>query len=253
MRPYRTLSTGEAFRATCARALAESGGLAVIDEFTSVVDRQVARVASHTIQKAVRRAKQQMIAVTCHYDVEEWLQPDWMYDVAASEFTWRSVQSHPPVEFEVRKCDRALWGMFARHHYLSSKLHPASHCFAAYVDGRPVAFTSYLNFPHPKTRNIKMGHRLVVLPDWQGLGLAGRLDDWLGQHLYEQGYRYRNTVAHPAMIRYYLRSPRWQETSGVGKRKTLHTSTTHKGLRERALNPRALGTRSFQYVPPKKA
>jgi ABC-type Mn2+/Zn2+ transport system ATPase subunit len=108
MRPYRTLSTGEAFRATCARALAESDGLAVIDEFTSVVDRQVAKVASHTIAKAVRRSEQQMIAVTCHYDVGDWLQPDWVYDVAASEFRWRSVQPHPPVEFTVHQCNRAL-------------------------------------------------------------------------------------------------------------------------------------------------
>ncbi|MEV1247900.1 hypothetical protein [Nonomuraea sp. NPDC049750] len=45
LRPYRTLSNGEAFRASIARALAESGDLVVIDEFTSVVDRQVAKVA----------------------------------------------------------------------------------------------------------------------------------------------------------------------------------------------------------------
>jgi GNAT superfamily N-acetyltransferase len=253
MRPYRTLSTGEGFRATVARALAESDGLAVIDEFTSVVDRQVARVASHTVQKAVRRSGRQMIAVTCHYDVEDWLQPDWSYDVATSEFTWRQVQPHPPVQFEIRKCERRLWGMFARHHYLSTSIHNGAQCFAVYVDGRPIAFTSYINFPHPKTRNIRMGHRLVVLPDWQGLGLAGRLDDWLGQYLYERGYRYRNVVAHPAMIRFYSASPRWRDTGGSGKRKTLHTTTTHAGMRERALNPRSLGTRSFEYVPPKKA
>jgi ABC-type ATPase with predicted acetyltransferase domain len=35
-----------------------------VDEFTSVVDRQVAKVASHTVQKAVRRQSRQLVAVT---------------------------------------------------------------------------------------------------------------------------------------------------------------------------------------------
>jgi hypothetical protein len=82
IRPHRTLSTGEAFRASVALTLARADGLSVIDEFTSTVDRQVARVASHAIQKTVRRRDQQLVAVTCHYDVIDWLQPDWVYDTA---------------------------------------------------------------------------------------------------------------------------------------------------------------------------
>ncbi|MGW2156581.1 hypothetical protein [Nonomuraea sp. NPDC001699] len=99
--PYATLSNGEAFRAGLARALAESRDLVVIDEFTSVVDRQVARIASHAPQKAVRRRKRQLVAVTCHYDVEDWPQPDWTYDVAASSFTWRSVQPRPALQLTI--------------------------------------------------------------------------------------------------------------------------------------------------------
>jgi GNAT superfamily N-acetyltransferase len=252
MRPYRTLSTGEAFRATIARALAETDGLVVVDEFTSVVDRQVAKVASHAVQKAVRRSGRQLIASTCHYDVERWLQPDWSYDVAQGEFTWRSVQPRPAIKLEIRECPRALWATFARYHYLSPALHPTAKCHAAYVDGRPVAFTSFMNFPHPKTRNIRMAHRLVVLPDWQGLGISGVLADWCGQWLYDQRLRYRFTVAHPAMISYFLRSPRWRE---VGARKSqLHTGERDTGLRggmrARELKSRTLGTRSFEYAPP---
>jgi GNAT superfamily N-acetyltransferase len=254
VRPYGTLSSGEAFRATIARALAEADGdLVVIDEYSSVVDRQVAKVASHTVQKAVRAQGSQFIAVSCHYDIEEWLQPDWTYDVAASEFTWRSVQRHPPVVLEIRECPRALWqALFAQHHYLSASLHQASKCFAGYVDGRPVAFTAFLNFPHPGTKNIRMGHRLVVLPDWQGLGIARRMDDWLGHWLYGQGLRFRSVVAHPAMIHYHLSSPRWRETRPPAVR---HLGTGMKetglrgGMRERQLKTRTLGTRSFEFVP----
>jgi ABC-type glutathione transport system ATPase component len=81
LRPYSTLSTGEAFRASVARSLADDG-LVVVDEFTSTVDRTVAKIASHAVQKAVRQRGRQLVAVTCHYDVIEWLQPDWVYDTA---------------------------------------------------------------------------------------------------------------------------------------------------------------------------
>ena len=246
LRPYRTLSNGEAFRADIARSLAETDGLVVVDEFSSVVDRQVAQVASHAVQKAVRRGGRQFIAVTCHYDVEDWLQPDWCYDVAAGEFRWRSVQRHPEVRIDVHRADRSLWPVFARHHYLSADLNSAARCFAAYADGQPVVFTSYLHLPHAKVRDIKMAHRIVVLPDWQGLGLAGHISEWMGEHLRKQGYRYRITTAHPAFIHYMAKSPRWRQNA---RSSSLATSYKQADLRKKALNPRRLTTRSFEYVP----
>lgn len=252
MRPFGTLSNGEAFRASMARTLAEMEGLVVVDEFTSVVDRQVAQVASHAVQKTVRRSGRQMVAVTCHYDVTDWLQPDWIYDMAAKIFSWRSVQPHPRISLAVHPADRTLWPLFARHHYLSGDLHKSAHCFSAWIGEELVAFTSYLHFPHAGTKNIKMGHRLVVFPDYQGLGIGGRLDDWLGQHLYDQGFRYRNVVSHPAMIRYYSASPRWRATSKI--RKYLSSGpTAGPGRKKYQLSSRSLSVHSFEYVPPRKA
>ncbi len=252
LRPYRTLSNGEAFRADIARSLAELDGLVVVDEFTSVVDRQVAQVASHAVQKAVRRTGRQLVAVTCHYDVESWLQPDWSYDVASGEFSWRLVQPHPEIRLEVHPADRRLWPVFSRHHYLSSDLHQSARCFAAYVDGHPVAFASYMHFPHPRAKNIKVSHRVVVLPDWQGLGIAGRISEWLGQSLHEQGFRFRATTAHPARIAYYARSPRWRmETARKTALGGTRTNTAH--LRARQADPRRLATRTFEYVPVRPA
>ncbi|TMR08387.1 hypothetical protein ETD86_48035 [Nonomuraea turkmeniaca] len=155
LRPYRTLSNGEAFRASMARALAEQSGLVVVDEFTSVVDRQVAKVASHAVAKAVRRGGRQLVAVTCHYDVLDWLQPDWVYDVATASFAWRSVQPRPRLRLDVRVADRSLWQAFRHHHYLSAEISNTARCFAGYVDGQPVAFLAYRHFQHPRVRNMK--------------------------------------------------------------------------------------------------
>lgn len=249
VRPYHTLSGGEAFRASMARSIAESSGeLIVVDEFTSVVDRQVAKVASHAVQKTIRRTGRRMVAVTCHYDVMDWLQPDWTYDVSTAEFSWRSVQPHPQLKIEIYPCDRTPWPMFRRHHYLSADIQPSAQCFGAWIEDQMVAFAAIRHFPHPRTRNIKMGHRLVVLPDYQGLGIGGRIDDWIGQYLWDRKLRYRNVVAHPAMIAYYSKSPRWKMAPFDNRVicKSTDTAINSPQVRRIALH-------SFEYRAPKKA
>lgn len=254
VRPYSTLSNGERFRADMARTLLEvpHEKTAVVDEFTSVVDRQVAKVASHCVQKAIRRDKtRKFVAVTCHYDVEDWLQPEWVYDVSTQEFRWRSVQPRPRLQLKICKAQRSAWGMFAHHHYLNKNLSTSARCFVAYIDETPVAFTSYIHFMHPRTKNIKMGHRLVVLPDWQGLGIATYLGEWLGQYLWERGYRYRSTTAHPAMIHIRSKSPRWKDTT-VNSGGKLRTTTAKSQNIKANISSRKLTTRNFEYVAPKK-
>jgi len=249
LRPYGALSNGERFRADMARAIAETGDgeIAVIDEFTSVVDRQVARIASHSVQKAVRRSARKLVAVTCHYDVVDWLQPEWVYDLTAQEFTWRSVQPRPRLRFQIHEANRALWKVFARHHYMSPSLNAAAKCFVATVDNELAGFVTYVHFPHPHCNDIKFCPRLVVLPDYQGLGLAGRLMDWVGQYVSDQGFRLRSATVHPGIISMYTRSPRWREVKASGKR----IATSSKSVMKKTnLSSRRLMIRSFEYQPP---
>src|SRR5438105_2999386 len=51
LRPYPVLSNGERFRADLARIICEAPARIVVDEFTSVVDRQIARVGALAFQK----------------------------------------------------------------------------------------------------------------------------------------------------------------------------------------------------------
>lgn len=106
LRPHEVLSNGEKFRADMARLLAEAapGSTVVVDEFTSVVDRQVAQVASHALQKAVRKAGFRLVAVSCHSDIIEWLQPDWTLDMGASgKFDWGSLRRRPPIQCTIAR------------------------------------------------------------------------------------------------------------------------------------------------------
>jgi hypothetical protein len=158
LRPFRALSNGEQFRVTIARALAEKPDLAVIDEFTSVVDRTVARIGSAAIARTIRRnganeKARRLVAVSCHYDIIDWLDPDWVYDPAAGEFQWRCLRGgdeeaspakdsqagqrdgarRPAIELEIARVHRLAWQLFKPHHYLSSELNKAAKCFVAFV------------------------------------------------------------------------------------------------------------------------
>lgn len=86
LKPYAVLSTGEKMRVDLARAILQDGEMVVFDEFTSVVDRVVAQTASYAIQKAMRKKGKRFVAVSCHKDILEWLQPDWVYDTDERSF-----------------------------------------------------------------------------------------------------------------------------------------------------------------------
>ncbi len=51
LRPYPVLSNGEKFRADLARLVVEAPGQAIVDEFTSVVDRQIAKFGALAFAK----------------------------------------------------------------------------------------------------------------------------------------------------------------------------------------------------------
>ncbi len=79
MKPYDALSTGEKMRVDIARAILEDRQRIVFDEFTSVVNREVARIGSVAVSKTVRKLGKQFIAVACHDDIIDWLAPDWTF------------------------------------------------------------------------------------------------------------------------------------------------------------------------------
>lgn len=78
-KPYSCLSTGERMRVDVARALLQNDKV-VYDEFTSVVDRTVAKNLCIALNKYLKQSDKQFIAVSCHKDIIEYLQPDWIFD-----------------------------------------------------------------------------------------------------------------------------------------------------------------------------
>lgn len=234
VRPYQTLSGGEKFRCDLARALAVGTDdkkkpiagrpLVVFDEFTSVVDRQVAQFGCAALARSIRQGRVgcRFVGVTCHRDVAEWLEPDWVLDMASNGLDRRRLR-RPRINLRVVRCRQDLWRMFAPHHYLSGNLSRGAHCYVALWDGEPVAFCAILALIGK--RGCWRISRLVTLPDYQGLGIGMRLAAGLGGHYAEQGLRLSITTSHPAVIAHCQRSTRWRA------RRVMRIGSRHTGIR----------------------
>jgi GNAT superfamily N-acetyltransferase len=220
IRPYAVLSGGERFRCDLARALA--GGLqhahanadwpppiVVFDEFTSVVDRNVAQIGSAAVSKSIRNGSIpcRFVAVTCHYDVACWLEPDWVVDMADRTCQRRRLR-RPAIELALYRVKRRLWKLFAPHHYLTGSLSETARCYAAWWKGNPVSFCATL--PVIGKRNHWRITRVVTLPDYQGVGIGMRVAEAVCELHRNEGHRINVTASHPALIAHCRRSPRWR-------------------------------------------
>jgi hypothetical protein len=253
MKPYNVLSTGEKFRVELARLLLEGGDLVVVDEFTSVVDRQVAHIGSHALQKNVRKRGTKFVAVSCHYDIIEWLQPDWMLEPATMDFQWRLLRRRPALNVEIARVDHSAWKLFAPFHYLTMDLHRGAACYVLFVDGVPAAFQGILHRPHATAKNIKGSSRGVTLPDYQGLGLIFVMVDTLGAAHKAIGNRFRVYPAHPPLVRSFDRSDKWTMTKEPGQYSPRIGATSTLGKNAAGKLGGNMGGRPnsvFEYVGP---
>ena len=218
--------------------------LVVFDEFTSVVDRTVAQVGSAAVAKAIRsgRIARRFVAVSCHYDILPWLEPDWVADMATCTLK-RGRLRRPSITLEVVRCRQSAWRLFARHHYLSGSIPCFAQCYLALWNGEPVAFCAVSGMYG--YRNRKRVARTVTLPDYQGLGIGTRLMQRVCEHEISRGYRVSITTSHPAMIAYCKSSPRWRTT--CVKKFGYPPARNHQGVRIRASLGRSVV--SFEFVP----
>lgn len=220
LRPYPVLSNGEKFRANLARIICEAPKQVVIDEFTSVVDRQIAKFGALAFAKSWKRlAKEggnQCVLLSCHYDIIDWVEPDWVFDTATGKYAGRGLWRRPKFELEIWQTDWRYWHLFEPHHYLKLPKMLAATNYVGTVDGELVAHIAFGTRPGLVEARAC---RLVIMPEWQGAGVGMRFlnllcEMWLkGENRFNKPMPSLFHTSHPGLCEALRRDKKWIQVS----------------------------------------
>jgi ABC-type ATPase with predicted acetyltransferase domain len=180
IRPVKTLSNGQKARAEAALLMTQNSNIICIDEWTSVVDRVVAKAMSICIGKFAKKYNKQIILLSCHYDIIEWLSPNWIIDCNKQKFELPKeadffFTEREKLKFTIKEIGRESWRFFSKYHYLSERL-PAGkiYLYGLFYGENQIGFQCFANYtPHRMgTKIIFHSNRTVIHPDYNGLGLG---------------------------------------------------------------------------------
>lgn len=235
IRPVYTLSNGQRARADVALRIAVMDSPIIIDEWTSVVDRTVAKVMCRCIEKFVTKFDKRVILLSCHYDVFEWLNPDWVIDCNKQDYSDRrllrqSFKRTERLEFGIRQVDRKSWRYFSKYHYLSDKL-PGGHIetFGLFHGENQVGFQCFANYvpwkDKHKTKEKMHSNRTVIHPDYAGLGMGVKLINKTSEIMTDRGYDVRAKFSSTPVYKAFLHhKDKWRLTHVERKMKKTFTS-----------------------------
>lgn len=217
LRPFHALSNGEKFRAGLARVIAEKHERVIIDEFTSVVDRQIAKIGASAFSKSFKRGEGKAILLSCHYDILDWVEPDWVFDTHTGELARGDLWRRPKFELEILKTDSSYWRMFEPHHYLKLPLMIAATYFVGFVNGEAVCHIAVS--PRLEVGGMR-ACRMVVMPEWQGAGVGIRFLNEVCKLQFTEANKFHNRTkavyfhtSHPALCAALRRDKHWQQVS----------------------------------------
>jgi ABC-type ATPase involved in cell division/GNAT superfamily N-acetyltransferase len=255
LRPFHTLSNGEQYRAELAYKIgkAKENEVVLIDEYTSVVDRDVAKSMSYALQKYIKKFNKKIVVASCHFDIMEWLMPDWTYSplkgrVERHEYARRE---RPKLELSIFRCRYETWNIFKQHHYMSQNLNKAAKCFCLTLNDKPVGFIAILPFPHGNIKNGYRISRIVVLPDYQGLSIGFAIIDYFASIYKSDNKNMYIKTSNPALFAVMEKNKnKWKFTNGV-KKEQLNSEWMKKQQKSDKggmLKMRNAITKSFKYI-----
>jgi ABC-type lipoprotein export system ATPase subunit/GNAT superfamily N-acetyltransferase len=214
-RTPHTLSNGEHHRFEMALALDQ--GVQCIDEFTSVVDRDTAKALAYSIRKYFDINPGVLYIASCHRDIVDWLDPDYIYDTDMQELSARRSLhlrlGRPAITLRIRGTTPEDWRRFSKYHYLDTTMSRSVHCYVGLIGDKPVAFHAAIHSTNRDIHSYWRGHRTVVLPEFQGLGIGTAFSDAIAQIYVDRGMRYFSKTAHPSFGEHRQKSPLWRATS----------------------------------------
>lgn len=226
LRPFHLLSNGEQYRATLAYTIAKAndGDIILIDEYTSVVDRDVAKAMSFALQKYIRRENKKIILASCHFDIMEWLLPDWTYSPEIGGSIVRADLlrlGRPEISLQVSRVEAETFDLFKKHHYLTEDVNKTYIFLLFEWNDKPVAINVIGR--HIGRNSVEKSFResrIVVNPDYQGMGIGSKLSEFCAGIIKNTNAKYYTKTVNPALGEYRENNPNWKPTPFNGKIRT---------------------------------
>jgi len=216
-RTPHTLSNGEHHRFEMALSLDQ--GINKIDEFTSVVDRDTAKSLALSMRKYYdqRGTDEPLYIASCHRDIIDWLDPDWVYDTDLQVLDNRRspfrMGSRPQLILTIRGTSPETWRYFSKYHYLDTSMSRSVHCYVLLLGDKPIGFHAAIHSTNRDIHSYWRGHRTVILPEFQGMGIGTAFSDAIAELYVSRGFRYFSKTAHPSFGEHREKSPLWRATS----------------------------------------
>lgn len=216
LKPYSVLSTGEKMRVDLARAILQESDMVVFDEFTSVVDRTIAKTASYAVQKAIRKngGGQKVYCSFVPQGYSGVVNARLGVRYRQEKFFWLRGEHHKPhLQLDVYRLGNGhkerLWDVFRKYHYLNTTLHPAATQYVGILNGEILAcHTGVIQAAMKK--GTKRVHRFVVLPDFQGIGIGLKFINFIAGQYIKQGLKFNLITTTPAIRCALERSDKWR-------------------------------------------
>lgn len=151
----------------------------------------------------------------------------------------------PNINLCVYRVEADVWWIldFYKHHYLTNELNVSSKCLLFTWEKNPVAFVAILNTPRKGLPHDMSVSRLVVLPEYQGLGVSSFILNFCGGIVCSMGSDYRLLIKtiHEKVGKFLGDSHDW--------RPTTHNQKYRKDLEGKKFeNNLGLARSSFCYV-----
>ena len=110
----------------------------------------------------------------------------------------------------MRECDRGEWKKFKRYHYLTSDAPHHAKWYGLYDEQDiNVGILGVIHYPNPHNKKLKKCSRLVVLPDYQGIGLGKKFLNEVAEIYVDQGFDFAITTSAVNLVCGLCRSDKW--------------------------------------------
>lgn len=130
----------------------------------------------------------------------------------------------------IKHGERYLWKLFHPYHYMTSEMDEdkslasgaSFFTFYLFEDGIETLFGCVGVIPQISSKPARRFTRLVILPEFQGLGLVGPCIDHLAQYYHQKGIKIYSATFHPKLGYYREKSNLWK--ASANNMKTFNTS-----------------------------